>query len=146
MDPWLHLTAEQLSEKTGLSFGVPEDAENISYRYLEDEQLAEMRFTLDSDEFCARMQPASLKPRELLNISDIYYVWENEEAVAVGSCSGTIAQAQADKHDWVELCLWYDPDAGIMYSLSVVTPELNGLDLVAVAEYVYRPVADHQTT
>ncbi len=40
----------------------------------------------------------------------------------------------------MELCLWYDRVPGLMYSLSVYTTELDGLDLTAVAEQVYIPV------
>ena len=76
---------------------------------------------------------------ELLDISGLYYVWENEEAIAVGPCSGVIGQAQ-DGETWAELCLWYDITPGLMYSLSVFTPDPDGLDLTAVAEQVYLPV------
>ena len=53
---------------------------------------------------------------------------------------GTIGQAQTGSEDFVELCLWYDQAPGLMYSLSVSTTELDGLDLVAVAEVVYSPM------
>ena len=104
------------------------------------EKLAEMQFTIDEDEYCARIQPAALKKGELMNISGIYYKWEHEEPITVGHCDGTIAMSQADSEDWVELCLWYDLAPGLMYSLSVVTTELDGLDLTAVAQQVYVPM------
>ncbi len=70
----------------------------------------------------------------------MYFGWENEETVTVGRCRGTIGQAQTGSEEWVELCLWYDRVPGLMYSLSVYTTELDGLDLTAVAEQVYIPV------
>ena len=36
--------------------------------------------------------------------------------------------------------MWYDIVPGVMYSLSVYSTDLDGLDLTAVAEQVYVPV------
>ena len=139
-NPWVDLTADQLTQVSGLSFGVPEGAENVLYRWLESEGLAEMQFSVDSDEYCARIQPAALQAGELMNISGMYFAWENEEEISVGHCYGTIGQAKTGSEDWVELCLWYDAAPGLMYSLSVYTTEPDGLDLTAVAEQVYIPM------
>ncbi len=139
-NPWEDLTAEQLAETAGVCFGVPEGAENLVYRYLPAEELAEMQFTLGPDEYCARIRPADLRDGELMNIADMYFAWENEEDITVGSCRGTIGQAQTGSTDWVELCLWYDLAPGLMYALSVYTTDPDGLDLTAVAEQVYLPM------
>ena len=139
-NPWLDLTVEELTAASGLSFGVPERAENVLYRYLPSKNLAEMQFTLGADEYCARIQPAALQEGELMNIAGMYFLWENEQAVTIGHCRGSIGQAQTGSEEWVELCLWYDPAPGLMYSLSVYTMDLDGLDLTAVAQQVYIPV------
>ena len=139
-NPWQDMTAEQLQQATGLVFGVPEGAQDVLYRYLPGEGLAEMQFTLEGDEFCARIQPAALAQGELMNISGMYFAWENEEAVEVGGCAGTIGEAQTGSTEWVELCQWYDAAPGLMYCLSVYSTDPDGLDLVAVAEMVYVPV------
>ncbi len=139
-NPWLDLTAEELLAAAGLSFGVPGGAKDVLYRFLPEENLAEMRFVIDDDEFCARIRPAALEYGELMNIAGMYFAWENEEAITVGHCYGTVAQAQTGSEDRVALCLWYDLVPGLMYSLSVSTTEPDGLDLVAVAEQVYIPV------
>ena len=138
-NPWEDMTEEQLMEASGMTFGVPEGAENVIYRFLRSENLAEMQFTLGNDEFCARIQPAALAQGELLDISGMYFDWENEEAVLIGHCEGTIGQAQTGSEDWVELCLWYDLAPGLMYSLAVYTTDPDGLDLTAVAGQVYIP-------
>ena len=132
-NPWEDLTAEQLKAESGLSFGLPEGIENVIYRYLPDENLAEMQFTAGSDEFCARIQPAD----EPMNISGMYFDWDNEEEVHIGQSTGTIGQAKTGSEDWVELCQWYDADQGLQYSLSVYTTDIDGLDLTALAEQVY---------
>ena len=139
-NPWEDMTAEGLMAEAGLAFGVPEGAEDIIYRYLRSEGLAEMQFTWENGEYCARIQPASLQEGELMNISGIYYSWEHEEPVYVGYCKGTIGVAQTGSEDWVELCLWYDAAPGLMYSLSVCATDVDGLDLTALAEQVYLPM------
>ena len=139
-NPWVDLTQEQLAEVSGLSFNLPEGAENASWRWLESERLAEMNFTIDEDEYCARVQPDALEEGQLDNISGMYFDWENEEEVTVGHCPGTLGMAQTGSSDWVELCLWYDAAPGLMYALSVYTTDPDGLDLTAVAEMVYSPV------
>ena len=136
INPWIDTTAEQLTELSGLSFGVPEGAENVIYRWLEADQLAEMQFTLDGDEYCARIQPAA----EVMNISGMYFAWDHEEAVQINHCEGTLGLAQTGSEDWVELCQWFDAAPGLMYSLSVSTTDSDGLDLTAVADMVYLPV------
>ena len=139
-NPWSDMTKEGLEQASGVSFGVPEGAENVAYRWLEDEGLAEMQFMLDGDEYCARILPAALAEGELLNISGMYFDWENEEEIEIGHCHGTIGQAQTGSEDWVELCQWYDLAPGLMYSLSVYTTDPDGLDLTAVAQMVYVPM------
>ena len=140
-NPWVDLTEDELTQASGVTFGVPEGAENVIYRWCESESLAEMQFTLDGDEFCARIKPSALEEGQLENISGMYFEWENEEEVTVGeSCRGTIGQAQTGTEDFVELVQWYDVVPGLMYSLSVYTTELDGLDLVAVANMVYVPM------
>ena len=139
-NPWLDLSAEELMQLSGFEFAVPEGAEDVIYRYLPEEQLAEMQFSLFGDEFCARIQPAALEYGQLMNISDIYLPMENEEEITVKHCYGWIGQSQTGSEDWVELCLWYDIVPGVMYSLSVYSTDLDGLDLTAVAEQVYIPV------
>lgn len=138
-NPWQEMTAEQLQEASGLTFRVPEGAADVVYRWLPGERLAEMQFTLDGGEFCARLQPAELKDGELSNISGMYLFWENVEKIQVHHCRGTIGQARCGSEDWAELVLWYDQAPGVMGSLSVHTTEPDGLDLVAVAETVYLP-------
>ncbi|MBQ6374531.1 MAG: hypothetical protein IJJ45_08620 [Clostridia bacterium] len=138
-NPWADVTEDELLQVSGLSFCVPDGAEDVIYRWLESDGLAEMQFSLDGDEYCARIQPAALQPGELLDISGMYYDWEHEEEITVGGCYGKIGIAQ-DGEDWVELCQWYDAVPGLMYTLSVYTIEADGLDLTAVAEMVYQPV------
>ena len=139
-NPWTEMTEEALMQASGLSFGVPEDAQDVVYRWLADENLAEMQFTMDGDEYFARIQPAALEDGEWMNISGMYFQWDNEEDVTIGRCPGTLGLAQTGSEDWVETCQWYDAAPGLMYALSVYTTDPDGLDLTAVAQMVYLPV------
>ncbi len=142
VNPWAEVTMRQFYRLSGVSFDVPKGAENVVYRWLDSERLGEMQFVLDGDEFCARVHPEVLRDGELANISDMYFMWENEEAVKIRHCDGTIGTAKTGSTEWVELCLWYDKVPGLMYSLSVYTLEPDGLDLTAVAEMIFNPVQE----
>lgn len=139
-NPWTDMTAEALEQASGVTLGLPEGAENVVYRWMAAEGLAEMQFTLGADEYCARVKPAALEAGQLEDISGMYFAWENVEETTIGGCHGTIGQAQTGSEEFVELCLWYDLAPGLMYSLSVTTTDVDGLDLAAVAEQVYVPM------
>ena len=136
-NPWTQMTEDELAEVSGVSFNLPEGAENAVYMWLESDSLAEIQFTMDGDEYCARVKPDDLEVGQLDNISGMYFSWDHEEEITVGHCSGTIGLAQTGSEDFVELCLWYDPAPGLMYSLSVYTIDPDGLDLTAVAANVF---------
>ena len=137
VNPWEEMTAEQLASETGLIFGVPEGAENVVYRYLRSDEMAEMQFSWAGGEYCARIRPMVLEDWDFYDISGMYYEWTAEEPVNVGPCAGSLSQALQDDGVWVERCLWYDADAKRMYSLSVTAEDVDGLDLTALAEQVY---------
>ena len=135
-NPWETLTAEELAKKAGVSLQVPAEAQNMEYRYLPEYGLAEIQFTLfEGDDFCARLQPAA----EWLDISGMYFAWENEENVQVGGSGAVIGQAQTGSEDWVERLTWYDAERGLSCCLSVCTTEPDGLDLTALAEQIFLP-------
>lgn len=140
-NPWEDLTAGELETVSGLTFGVPGGAEGVIYRFLRSEDLAEMQFMIGSDIFNARIQPAVLEEGRLQDvswmISGLAYDWENEEPVSIGPCCGTIQQARADGENRIEVCLWYDAEQNLMYSLSVWSADPDGLDLTAIAEQIY---------
>ena len=139
-NPWADMTADELAQVSGVTLNLPEGAQDAVYRWLESESLAELQFTLDGDEYCARVKPDALEAGQLDNISGMYFEWEHEEEITVGHCPGTIGLAQTGSSDYTELCLWYDVAPGLMYSLSVYTTDPDGLDLTAVAAMVYEPM------
>ena len=138
-NPWEDVTVEQLRQNIGMYFNVPEEAEKAIYRWCAAEKLAEMQFAWNDGIFCFRSQPVALEKNQLTDISGMYYTWEHEEPAAIGGFAGSIAQAPGDNGSFVERCLWYDNAAGLMCSLSVIAPDLDGLDLTALAEQIWFP-------
>ena len=136
-NPWTETTAEGLIEALGLEFNVPEGAENVAFRMLKDETLAEMEFDLDGMTYTARIQPAV----EWTDISGMYYEWENTlDDITIGGRPAWEGRA-ADGDDTADLCLWFDIVPGLMYSLGTVGEgDLDGFDITAIAEQIYVPV------
>ena len=135
-NPWISVSAEELTDTLGLAFSVPEGAENIAYRILEAEQMAEMTFSLDGMDYTARIKPAA----EFEDISGMYFDWEtpNEDSTVAGIPAW---EARANDGDTtLDLCMWFDAAPGLMYSLSTGADDLDGFDIIAIAEQVYLPM------
>ena len=129
-NPWTETTAEEMVEKIGLSFHLPEEAENIVYRMLESEALAETQFVLDGVECIARIKAAV----EFEDISGLYYEWEHVEDCEILWCPGQVMETAADGQK-LSLCLWYDVVPGLMYSVSAV----GETDIAALANALFMP-------
>ena len=133
-NPWVETDAEGVMQAVGVSFGVPEGAENVVYRVLESESLAEMEFTWYGMDYTARIKPAGA----FEDISGMYYEWEQDMDVTVGNCEGVEYRAE-DEGMTFDVCLWYDVVPGLMYSVSTSGEDLDGFDIIAAAEQVYIP-------
>jgi len=133
-NPWTDADPDRLMQALGLSFGVPEGAQDVAYRMLEAESLAEMQFTLGDASLTARIRPAMFE-----DISGMYYEWTSDEPVSVGWCEGRLMRAP-DGEETADLLLWWDAAPGLMYSLSALSPE--GIDLLPVADDVYLVTQD----
>ena len=132
-NPWVETDADGLMETLGLQFDVPEDAEDVVYRMLESEKLAEMKFILNDMPFTARIKPAAL---EMEDISGLNYKWYMEKESNDHWYKEKIMQAK-DGNDTVQALLWFDIVPGLTYSLSTKAPDLDGFDIIAVAQMVW---------
>ena len=132
-NPWEDMTAEQLEEASGLRFGVPEGAENVVYRYLAGEGLAEMDFSRANGEYCARVQPKKDPSGMMQDISGLFLDWDYDDDTTVKNLPANIVQVKSDG-TWIERLLWADEANGLQYSLTVYADDIDGLDLTAVAE------------
>ena len=133
-NPWLLTDEQSIADVVGVPFGVPEGAEDVIYFILVPDGLAEMQFVWNDMEYTARMKKAS----EFEDISGMYFDWGGDDPCLVKGCEGVTRRAY-DEGETVDLCLWYDANAGIMYSISTSSLDLDGFDVLAAAEQVYSP-------
>lgn len=134
-NPWEDNVSEQeVYVLTGAYFIVPPDATDVVYRVNASQELAEMDFKLDGMDFTARMKPTE----EFEDISGMYYEWEVDDEQMVGPSEGRARGGSADG-EMIHSLLWRDDVTGIMYSLSVAAEDLDGFDIVGVAESMYQP-------
>ena len=138
-NPWEVMTAEELQKTIGIMFHAPQGADKTACRWFAAASLAEMQFIMNGDDYTFRAQPVALDVGDMPDISGLYFTWENQEPVTVAGFNGLIRQVKAETGDTVECVLWYDNTTGTMHSLSVTGSDLNGLDLVAVAEQIVLP-------
>lgn len=134
VNPWCETTQEELLETLGVTFGVPEGAEEIVYRMMEEEGVAEMQFAWQGTEYVARIRSAEA----FEDISGFFYDWDSEETCEIGWCEGQLLNAQTDEGG-VWLCLWYDAAPGLMYSLGTHGSVKAQPELLSLAEEVYVP-------
>ena len=130
-NPMAASNPEEILQKIGVEFLVPEGAENVQYFIISD-KMAEMQFRLDGSDCSARIQPES----EFTDISGMYYDWVSTENCAIGTCEGKLMSASENGKP-VSCCLWYDATSGLMYSLSVVG---GSADALSAAVSVYTPM------
>ncbi len=134
-NPWEETDAEGFVQKSGLDLNVPEGAENVIYRVLTDEKLGEIQFTLNGNEYTARVKGTA----EFEDLSGIYVTWDSTEDVEVSYCSGKLMTGK-NGDETVQCVEWFDVVPGVMYSLSTSGKDLAGLDITAVAEQVFKPM------
>ena len=134
-NPWQETTPEELDQVYGYRFVVPDDADDVVYRVDDELQMAEMRFSLDGALMIARVAPCDFE-----DISGMFYDWEYEES-AKGEFTRRWFQEKLmkvhDGEDTVEVFLWFDIVPGLTYSLSTKAPDLDGFDIIAIAEAVW---------
>ena len=71
-NPWEETTADALARFPGVTFGVPEGAEDIEYRLLRKDALAEMQFTWYDLRYCARISRHNACDRGVGRPFDMY--------------------------------------------------------------------------
>ena len=135
-NPWVETDREGFIERLSLELELPDGASDALWRVLVDDNLGELRFTLDGQEIIARVKAAD----GFEDISGMYYDWETVEDEWVGWCPAKLYTSESEG-ETVELCLWFDEQAGVMYSVSTSGEDLDGFDLLAVAGQVY-PASD----
>lgn len=135
-NPWAETTAEAIEAEYGYRFAEPESAENVIYRVMADEGLAEMQFDLDGAALTARVMAG-----EESDISGAFYEsWDVEDSDAVGGFEATVRRVTEDGQT-IDVCSWYDAEQAVNYCVMAKAADLDGFDIVAVALQVF-PAAD----
>lgn len=136
-NPWHDITEEEAAELCPASFVLPEGAENASWSVMTDgtdaSPLVQLTFDLDGNSFTAREQATADAGAD---ISGMYYDWTAQLDDTLQNWGGLACQSYRHVGDdgYVDLCAWYDEASGVSYTLSVTAEDLDGFDLLAVAE------------
>ena len=134
-NPWKDdVSADDVYDLVDAYFIVPDGAEHVLYRTLESQKLAEMQFSLDGLDFVARMKPTDA----FEDISGMHCVWTVDDEQKVGPSDGR-ARRQITDEETSDSLLWRDDAMGIMFSLVTSAKDLDGFDIVGVAEQMYQP-------
>jgi len=148
INPWHECSQKEAKDIVPRLFKAPEGATNISWSTMDakdDAQpMVQMSFDLSGTSFNAREQLVSKE--EITDISGMYYDWQAVDKVKLanwgeGNMTGEVHAFNGDDED-AQLILWFDIEIGAAYSLSATGPDLDGLDIQAVAEQMYDPSSE----
>ena len=116
-NPVTEVSGQELLTKTGISFCLPEGAENAAYSYIDDGEqvIAQLRFTLDGADCAARAVSTGIPGDVLPDISGLYYEWQHSGTGEVGYNSAQLHWNEGEAGH----AAWYDYAPGILYSLSM---------------------------
>lgn len=146
-NPWRDVTEEEAASVVTHLFRVPEGAENVMWSMMDAGEaqeaegegvspLVQLFFEMDGTQFTARAKQGG-DPEE--DISGMYYDWDATEDIVVGNWNvpGKIYSFM-EEGDNAQLCSWRDEDTATSYSLAANGSDLDGLDLTAVAAFMYK--------
>lgn len=118
-----------IAEEWGIVFSVPTGADKIKETYIESENpIIQREFELEGREFTAR----AAKTNELEDISGMNYEWTIIDAIEINGFSGETKRYISDE-ETVDVCIYYNSEKGVTYSLSLSAPNLDGFDISAAA-------------
>ncbi len=139
-NPIRESTAEDILNTLGVTFAVPEGAENVQYSVISD-SLAQMDFVWNNAECTARAEPSG--ETSLKDISGFYYNWKNSAELKVGYNDATANWTKDENGSSVGICIWWDAAPGIMYSVSMKS-DANAENLKKLANAVYVQMQGNQ--
>ena len=142
-NPWRDVTEEEAKALCPVSFRVPEGAQNAVWSVMDSAAdpsgvpgaLVQLSFDLDGNSFTAREQRTADKEADL---SGMYYTWTVQDEATLRSWSGEGMACKCfrfvGENEYADLCTWFDAASGVAYSLGVAAKDLDGFDLLAIAE------------
>ena len=129
VNPWKTCTEEEAGKACSKLFKAPDGAESINWSIMSEGDdiktgdLVQLEFTLNGNDFCARAKEGA---PETEDISGMYYEWTVKEDVKLDNWSsdGKTYRSISD-NEMADLITWYDKDAVISYSLSILPPYID---------------------
>ena len=138
-NPWRVISEEEVQNFFSQPFAVPEGAENVEWSVMESADpnpLLQLSFDLDGQHYTCRMQATDDAEAD---ISGMNYIWADETENSLKNWSEGKLTAKCfrfvggNEYD-AELCTWFDAETGISYAVGVTAEDLDGFDLLAIAE------------
>ena len=126
---------EKLVEVAGMEVFLPDNAEDLTYLLINNE-LGEIRYT--TEEGSTKMTLRAQKLDEFTDISGLYYEWNDESEGTLWDYASKEMAARTDEGD-IQVVLWYNQWAGVMYSLSAEANDLDGFDVYGAAMNLMQP-------
>ena len=142
-NPWRDITETEANELCIKSFKAPEGAENLRWSAMDSARgesgmpgvLVQLSFDLNGNSFTAREQVTG---DEAADLSGMYYEWSGRLEDTMENWGDGNMKAQlyrfVGENEYADLCTWYDVEVGVSYSLGVTAADLDGFDLLAVAD------------
>ncbi len=133
-NPMRESSAQEILDTLGLSFAIPDRAEDVAYYTIELGEAtarAQAVLTLDGNEIIYRIQPAAL----FTDISGVYEDWTTAESVPIQYGSGEAYCSDSGKG----ICLWYDAAPGLMHCV-YMSANADIDTLAALADELFVPV------
>lgn len=108
------------------------DAKYFIYDLSDGQQMGEVQFTYNKYTKCSlRIQ----KTDSYTDISGENYEWDFTEYATLGDCICESMRHISEK-ETVDVCIWYDDQKQLMYSLSAKAADLDGFDIGGLAGIV----------
>lgn len=139
-NPWVDSDKAGVLEATGFDLSAPNGATNVAYSYMPSEGMVQMNYNMENAMWIYRIKPTEA----LEDISGIYNEWDYiGETKVAGMDAMEYSYASVPEGDYlddmecVRVINWFDAEKKVTYSLSVLGPDLNGMDTVVYAENLF---------
>lgn len=123
-------------------FRVPKGAENVKWDILNSSTeggapVLKFDFDLDGKTFLAREE---LTESNAYALTEQSYEWTAIEPFSFTDKSGNTLSGESYRYigenEYADLCIWYDLESGMCYSVFVRAESLDGFDLQAIVEEI----------
>ena len=127
-NPWVEITKGEAEKDLGIEIYLPDGAENSVVRYNSTISLYDIRFDYDNLFYVYRIKKSAGDE----DISGLYCDWTISSDENIKGYKGKSYRAVTEE-ETVDLVTWVD-DKDINYSLTTSAKDLDGFDIIAIAE------------